>query len=73
MALPALGGYWLDAKLGTGFVFVVIGALLGFALGMVQLLQIAKSTGAPPKEKAARGKNRQGKNRRADGKYRPSE
>lgn len=55
MALPALGGYWLDARLGTGFVFVVIGALLGFALGMVQLMQIAKATSSPPKGKVSRG------------------
>lgn len=42
MALPPLGGFWLDSKLGTGFLFVVIGALLGFTLGVFQLLQLAK-------------------------------
>ncbi|MDA7978271.1 MAG: AtpZ/AtpI family protein [Pirellulales bacterium] len=42
MALPAVGGYWLDFKLETGFVFIVLGALGGFILGLIQLLAIGK-------------------------------
>ena len=43
MALPALGGYWLDRRLGTLPVFLMIGLLLGFVVGMLHLLQLAKS------------------------------
>jgi len=42
MALPAFGGYWLDHRFGTSPVFVVLGAMLGFALGMFHLMQIAR-------------------------------
>ena len=45
MALPAFGGQWLDGRWGTSPVFVAIGAALGFLVGMLHLLQIAK-TGA---------------------------
>ena len=42
MALPAGGGYWLDLHIGTSPVFVILGALLGFAVGMFHLMQIAR-------------------------------
>ena len=45
MALPAAGGYWLDRRFGTAPVFVILGAILGFAAGMFHLLQIAKEQG----------------------------
>ena len=41
MALPALGGYWLDGKLATGYLLTVIGALVGMALGTVGLIRLA--------------------------------
>jgi len=41
MALPALGGYWLDGKLATGYLFTVIGAVVGMALGTVGLIRLA--------------------------------
>lgn len=40
MALPALGGHWLDRKLATGFVFTSIGAIVGLVLGMLGLLRL---------------------------------
>lgn len=39
MVLPALVGYWLDTRLGTKGVFVLLGAVLGFASGMVQIIR----------------------------------
>jgi len=42
MALPALLGVGLDRWLGTKFVFTVIGAVGGLALGMYGLLRLAK-------------------------------
>ena len=44
MALPGVGGIWVDSKLGTLPVFVILGVVLGFALGMYQLLQLAKES-----------------------------
>jgi len=41
MALPGVGGIWIDNNLGTMPVFIILGVVLGFALGMYQLLQIA--------------------------------
>ena len=41
MALPGLGGFWLDQKLGTRFVFVIIGVVLGFGSGMLHLVRLA--------------------------------
>jgi hypothetical protein len=45
MALPALGGYGLDRWLGTLPVFLVVGLLVGFAVGMTHLMRLAKSDG----------------------------
>ena len=42
MALPAAGGHWLDLRAGTAPIFVILGAMLGFAAGMFHLLQIAR-------------------------------
>jgi F0F1-type ATP synthase assembly protein I len=53
MVLPALVGFWLDQRLGTRMVFLMLGAAVGFAAGMWQLIKLAKS---PP----GKGGNRQG-------------
>jgi len=50
MALPAAGGYWLDLHVGTSPIFLVLGAMLGFAAGMFHLLRIARQQG-PQKPK----------------------
>jgi hypothetical protein len=42
MALPSLGGYWLDRWLGTLPIFLILGAVVGFAVGMLHLMQLAK-------------------------------
>lgn len=56
MAVPPLLGYGLDHWLGTGFVFVVLGAVLGLVVGMMTLLHMAPtgrgragSSQTPPK------------------------
>lgn len=43
MVLPAALGYWLDTLWGTGPWLLVVGALLGFVLGMWELLKLAKA------------------------------
>ncbi len=43
MTLPPIVGVWLDGKMGTGFAFLTVGAILGFVTGMISLWGIAKS------------------------------
>ncbi len=57
MVLPGLAGYWLDTKLGTRVVFLLVGFALGGYLAFLQLKAIAQST----KHRAT--KNRPTKNR----------
>jgi ATP synthase protein I len=42
MALPALGGWWLDRRFGTEPIWTVILALLGVTVAMRHLWDIAK-------------------------------
>ncbi len=42
MAIPPAGGYWLDVRVGTFPVFVILGAILGFVGGMFHLLKTAQ-------------------------------
>ncbi len=44
MVVPALAGYWLDWKLGTPLLFLVLGAVLGFAVGLRSLLRMTRPT-----------------------------
>ena len=48
--LPTLAGWWLDGKLGSRPVGMIVGAILGFLVGMVHLLQIARGPKRPPAE-----------------------
>ncbi len=43
MVLPGLGGFWLDQWLGTGVVFLILGVIAGFWLGLSHLLQISRA------------------------------
>ena len=47
MALPGLAGFWLDSRLGTKALFLIAGVVLGFVLGLWQLLRLVNrdSTG----------------------------
>ncbi|MBN1393671.1 MAG: AtpZ/AtpI family protein [Pirellulales bacterium] len=42
MCLPPLAGYWLDRRLSSGFVFLLVGACLGFAVSISSLLRLAR-------------------------------
>ncbi|MBN2294938.1 MAG: AtpZ/AtpI family protein [Pirellulales bacterium] len=51
MVLPALGGVWLDGKLGTKFLFLLLGAVLGFAVGFWHLLKLTINTSKNAQDK----------------------
>jgi ATP synthase protein I len=44
MALPAIGGGYLDRRLGTNY-WSLAGLILGFVVGMWHLLQMTKASG----------------------------
>ena len=44
MVLPGLAGYWLDQKLGTRLVFMLVGFAGGMALGMWHLVRMTRAT-----------------------------
>jgi len=46
MVVPGLLGYFADQKLGTRFVFTLIGFSVGLVLGVVHLLRITDKTAA---------------------------
>ena len=47
MVVPGLVGYWLDQRLGTRVVFLLIGFALGGVLAAVALLRIARNHSQP--------------------------
>jgi hypothetical protein len=49
MVVPGLIGFWLDRKLRTRVVFTVVGFGLGFTLGMMHLMRIARPKEGPSK------------------------
>jgi F0F1-type ATP synthase assembly protein I len=49
MAVPGLAGYWLDTRLGTKVLFLIVGVALGFILGLWQLLRLVN----PDRQKKA--------------------
>jgi F0F1-type ATP synthase assembly protein I len=42
MAVPGVIGYWLDLRLGTGLVLLVLGVVIGFVTGIMSLLRLAR-------------------------------
>jgi hypothetical protein len=44
MVLPLLAGHWLDKKLGTVVLFLLIGLGLGCTAAVFQLIHIAQSS-----------------------------
>jgi F0F1-type ATP synthase assembly protein I len=42
MVLPGLVGYWIDTKLGTWFVFMLAGFVLGFVTAIKHLLYFTR-------------------------------
>ena len=51
MVLPALAGVWLDGKLGTKFLFLILGAVLGFFFGFWHLLKLTIPAGENKRDK----------------------
>jgi ATP synthase protein I len=47
MVIPPAGGYWLDGRIGTSPAFVIVGAILGFVLGIFHLVQLARQQRPP--------------------------
>ncbi|MCA9041520.1 MAG: AtpZ/AtpI family protein [Planctomycetaceae bacterium] len=46
-ALFPLLGYWLDSKLGTTPWLVIVGAILGFVVGMTLLVDLSRRLNRP--------------------------
>jgi len=54
MVLPGLVGLWIDQKLGTKALFLVLGVILGFATGLWSLIRLSdtsKSADGPTSDK----------------------
>ncbi len=47
MVVPGLLGYWIDQKLGTKAVFLLMGFAIGGTLAGAQLMRIAKTKSGP--------------------------
>jgi hypothetical protein len=58
MALPAIGGGWLDNRLQTHY-WALLGVALGVTLGIWHLLQMTR----PPQTKASGSKKEKGESR----------
>ena len=43
MVLPGMAGYWLDQRLGTVVLFMLVGFGLGCTAAVAQLIQIARA------------------------------
>ncbi len=50
MVVPGLIGYWIDEQLGTVAIFLVTGVILGFSIGLWQLIKLGQQpeTGTDP-------------------------
>lgn len=47
MVVPGLIGYYADTRLGTGFLFLTVGMVLGVTLGIRQLIRLAQPKQGP--------------------------
>ena len=62
MVIPGLMGYWLDQRLGTRALFLLVGFAIGGTLAGMQLMRIAnKRTGQYHGKNQYDGKNRDAK------------
>ncbi len=43
MVIPGVIGIWIDRKLGTVMVFVVLGIILGMTVGIIHLVRLGES------------------------------
>lgn len=51
MSVPPLVGLWIDQKLRTRVVFVLLGAVLGMTVGLVHLIRLTKQLTANGRDK----------------------
>ncbi len=64
MALPAIGGYYLDRRLGTSY-WALVGAVFGVVCGMWHLLQMTSADARRSREaRNAREAERDGDTRK---------
>jgi len=42
MVVPGLIGYWIDQRLSTGVVFLVLGVVVGFSVGLSHLMRLTR-------------------------------
>ena len=57
MVLPGLAGYWIDQRLGTKLVFLLLGLVLGVVGGMIHLVRLmSPKSSASEKEPGDRGR-----------------
>ena len=47
MIVPALIGYWIDQKVGSRFVFTLLGLILGMSVAVMQLIQLVSVSNKP--------------------------
>lgn len=45
MVLPGVAGYWIDQKLGTVMLFLVLGVIFGMVAGLIHLVRLAGAAG----------------------------
>ncbi len=50
MIVPALIGYLVDQKVGTGFLFTVLGLIFGMVGAVLQLMRLVAATDKPSDE-----------------------
>jgi F0F1-type ATP synthase assembly protein I len=48
LILPVLIGYWLDQRLGTRVLFLILGVILGFVTATFSLVRLTKPSGREP-------------------------
>jgi F0F1-type ATP synthase assembly protein I len=47
MVVPGMAGYWIDTRMGTTALFLILGLIAGMAVGILHLVQIARGASKP--------------------------
>lgn len=55
MVLPGLAGYWVDQRLGTRVLFLLVGFALGTTAAVVHLIRMVRPLGRPQNRSPRRG------------------
>jgi len=51
MVLPGLVGLWIDRRLGTKAIFLMLGVALGFSSGLLHLIRLGQPSRSGRKQK----------------------